>query len=210
MGRAISVTELLTKRRKLMKFEGVWKETMGCPELRGSIIVYGDSGNGKTRFVCQFCKYLTHFERVLLNSFEEGDSETLKQAFIDAGMEEVKHRIQLLDGEPLDELIDRLDRHKSPNVVVIDSVQYCGITYPQYKALRKRFPNKLFIWISHAQGKLPEGRTAQRIRFDCNVKIRVEGYRAFCQSRYGSTKPYYTIWEEGAAKYWAFPQNSDK
>ena len=201
MSRTISVTELLTKRRNIMEFEGAWKRAMGCPELKGSILVWGESGNGKTRFVLQFCKYLTRFERVLINNFEEGDSETMKHAFIEVGMEEVNNRIAFVDSEPFDEMVARLEKRKSPNVILIDSVQHSGITLDQYQTLKRQFPNKLFIYVSHNKGKHPDGAVANKIRFDSNVKIWVEGFRAICRSRYGSEEPY-TIWEEGAAKYW--------
>lgn len=201
MARAISVTELITKQRKIMQFEGEWKRVLGCPELRGCWLIYGDSGNGKTSFALQLCKYLSQFERVVYDSLEEGDSETMRMAFIQAGMEEVKNKIVLLDCESIEDLIERLSKHKSQNIIVIDSLQYTGITYTQYKALKKLFPNKLFIWISHMEGREPEGKTGRRIKYDCSIKIRVEGYRAFVTSRYGS-KGFYTIWEDGANEYW--------
>lgn len=195
--------ELLTKKRKILTFEGAWLDSIGSPELRGSWIVWGGSGSGKTRFTLQLCKYLTRFERVLYVSLEEGDGETIKRAFQEVAMEEVRNRIVLLDGESMDELIERLSKHKSPNVIVIDSLQYTGITYVNYKHLKQNFPGKLFIWISHADGKEPDGKTAKRIRFDSNVKIYVEGFRAMTVSRYGGGKPY-TIWEEGADEYSGF------
>lgn len=70
-----------------------------------------------------------------------------------------------------------------------------------YIALKKEFPNKLFIYISHADGKEPDGKLAKQIRYDSNVKIYVDGYIASCNSRYGGGEPY-TIWEEGAARVW--------
>ena len=56
MARAISVNQLLAKKRNLMPFEGVWLDIIGRPELAGSWFIYGSSGNGKTTFVLQLCK----------------------------------------------------------------------------------------------------------------------------------------------------------
>ena len=49
----------------------------------------------------------------------------------------------------------------------------------------------------------PKGKMADDIRFDCGVKIHTKGYRAYCQGRYtDDAEAYFTIWEEGAAKYY--------
>ncbi len=201
MSRAISVTELTATNFKSIPFEGHWQKSIGKPQLTGSWLVWGDSGNGKTRFVLQLCKYLTNFGRVAYNSLEEGASESMKTAFIETGMLQVKKKIVLLDKESIADLKKRLKRHKSPDVIVIDSIQYTGMNYKQYIELKEMFPKKLFILISHAEGKLPSGRVAKSIRFDAFVKIRVEGYKAFFVSRYGGGHPY-TIWKQGASEYW--------
>lgn len=201
MARAISVTELYKKKFNEMHFEGKWQEFIGNPELIGSWIIWGGSGNGKTRFTMQLCKYLAKFERVAYNSLEEGLSKSVQTAFRATNMYEVKNRVILLDAEPMEELIARLKKHKSPNIIVIDSIQYSGMSYNDYKNLRSQFPRKLFILISHADGKNPAGRVAKSIRYDAFVKILVEGYRAFPISRFGGGKPY-TIWEEGAKEYY--------
>lgn len=202
MSRAVSISELLNKTFKVLPFEGQWKASIGEPEMAGSWIVWGKSGNGKTRFTLQLCKYLTAFGKVAYNSLEEGASLSMRQAFLDTGMEAVKRRIVLLDGEAMDDLMQRLKKRRSPDVIVIDSIQYTGMNYETYRQLRKEFPKKLFILISHADGKEPSGRVAKSIRFDAFVKIYVEGYLAFPTSRYGGGKPY-TIWDEGSQKYWA-------
>lgn len=114
-------------------------------------------------------------------------------------MMEVRRKFVVLDKEPIDQLTERLERPKSPDIVCVDSLQYTGMSYEQYKALKERFPKKLFIWISHADGTLPEGRVAKKVRFDSNVKVFVQAYRAEPVSRYGGGKPY-IIWEEGYRK----------
>ena len=202
MARAISVNQLLTKRRKLMAFEGEWLDCIGMPELSGSWFIYGNSGNGKTTFVLQLCKYLSKFGRVAYNSMEEGDSESMRLAFMRTGMEACKRRIVLLDNEPLNELMERLRKHKSQKIIVIDSIQYSGMTYPEYKAMRNEFRGVLFIIISHAEGRKPADRRAESIRYDASVKIFIDGYKAYIMSRYrsGSSVKEYTIWEEEANK----------
>lgn len=199
MARAASLDQVLRTRFKVLPFEGEWKDSIGCPELTGSWIIWGNSGNGKTRFALQLCKYLCQFGRVAYDSLEEGVSVSLVKAIKETHMMEVRRKFVVLDKEPIDQLTERLEKPKSPDIVCVDSLQYTGMSYEQYKALKERFPKKLFIWISHADGTLPEGRVAKKVRFDSNVKVFVQAYRAEPVSRYGGGKPY-IIWEEGYRK----------
>lgn len=199
MARAASLDQVLRTRFKVLPFEGEWKDAIGCPELTGSWIIWGNSGNGKTRFALQLCKYLCQFGRVAYDSLEEGVSVSLVKAIKETHMMEVRKKFVVLDKEPIDQLTERLEKPKSPDIVCVDSLQYTGMSYERYKALKERFPKKLFIWISHADGTLPEGRVAKKVRFDSNVKVFVQAYRAEPVSRYGGGKPY-IIWEEGYRK----------
>lgn len=201
LNRAISVSQLESMKFNELQFEGAWHDFVGCPEIAGAWLIWGNSGNGKTRFALQLCKYLSQFCRVAYNSMEEGASKSMRKAFKEVGMADAKRRVILLDNEPIAELKERLKMRRSPDVVVIDSIQYTGMTYRDYVALRSEFRNKLFILISHAEGKNPAGRTAKSIRYDSFVKIWVEGYRAFALSRYGGGTPY-TIWQQGAEAYY--------
>ena len=193
--RALSVADVQAYNPKLIEFEGEWLEAIGKPELTGSWIIYGPSANGKTRFALQLAKNLATFKRTAYNSIEEGLSATIKRAIIETGMNDVARRFILLDKEPIIELAERLRKKKSPDVIIIDSLQYTGLKYSEYTALKDEFRNKLFIFISHAEGKQPRGNVAKSIKFDANVKIWVQGYTAFCESRYGGGKPF-TIWEK--------------
>ncbi len=199
MARAVSVSQLYSKKRKLLAFEGEMAASFGQPEMKGAWLIWGGSGNGKTTFIAQLSKYLTQFGRVAYNSLEEGDSESLKLTFKRVAMHEVGRKIIILS-ETMVELKKRLKKHKAPQIVVIDSSQYSQMTYKEYVEMRAEFPNVLFLIISHAEGKEPEGKVAKKIRYDAFVKIRVEGYMAFAASRYGGGKPY-VIWKEGADRY---------
>lgn len=203
MGKVFSVHQVISKKRKLMPFKGAFEDLIGNPELYGSWIVWGSSASGKTTFVMQLCKYLTQFGRVAYNSMEEGNSQSIKLALQRVGMMEVRRKFILLDDESIEELVERLRKPKAPHIVVIDSIQYSGMNYSQYKALRREFKDTLFIIISHAEGKEPAGKVAKQIRYDSFVKIRTELYAAFAASRYGGNGKPYIIWPERASKYHA-------
>lgn len=199
--RAYSVDDLYKMKFKTLPFEGEWLGLIGEPELTGCWIIYGDSGNGKTTFNLQLAKYLTNFGKVAYDTIEEGAKATFQRAFTKVNMKPCKGKLIVLNKEGYDELITRLDKPKSPNIIIIDSVQYFDADKRKIKAMINRYPNKLFIFISHVEGKKPYGTTARAVEYDADVKIRVEGFKAFPISRYGGTEPY-IIWKEGADDYW--------
>lgn len=198
--RAISVSDLLSKKYKLLPFDGDWYAAFEKPERSGCWFIWGNSGNGKTTFLLKVCKKLSEYERILYNSLEEGAAHTMQKAFLNAGLASVKRRLILVN-ETIEEMCERLDKDKSPNIIVIDSFQYTNLTFEKYRALVKRYPNKLFIINSQADGKKPEGRTAKRVMYDASLKIWIEGYRAFSKGRYIGPIGYYTIWDKGAKEY---------
>ena len=208
MARAISNKNVLTAKFEVAEFDGEFLASFGKPELRGAWLIYGGSGCGKTTFVLTVCKYLTRFRRVAYNSLEQGLSLSLQKTWERVGMQEAGSRIILLHKEQLNELSIRLRKKQSPDVIVIDSVHYLRrFNDSQYQKLREEFPDKLFIFVSHEKGGLPKGMMAQNIRYDADIKIRVEGYKAFVTTRYempelGEGGADFVIWEEGANKYW--------
>lgn len=208
MSRAISNKNVLTAKFEVADFEGEFLASFGRPELCGAWIIYGGSGCGKTTFVMQVCKYLTRFRRVAYNSLEQGLSLSLQKAWERVGMGEVGNRIILLNKEQLKDLRVRLSKKQSPDIIVIDSVHYLRrFNMDQYQNLRDDFPNKLFIFISHESAGMPKGTMAQNIRYDSDIKIRVEGYKAFVTTRYevaelGEGGADFVIWEQGAQEYW--------
>lgn len=199
---AKSVREIQNMKFDQFPFDGDWQKAFSRPERRGVWLVWGNSGNGKTSFVMQLCKYLCQFGRVAYNSLEEGASLTMKQTLERCGMMDVNRRFLLLNAESMEELNIRLHRQKSPDIVVIDSFQYTMMNFKQYKEFREANRKKLLIFISHADGKLPAGRSARSVMFNADLKIYVEGYRAFSKGRYIGPRKYFDIWPEEARRYW--------
>lgn len=199
--RALSIDNLNKKKYQSLTTNDEWQALIGEPELKGSWIIFGDSGNGKTTFALNLAKHLSKFKKVAYNSLEEGTKLSISRAIKRVDFTKVADNFRLLQGDSYKEINERCSKQKSADVFIIDSIQYFGIDKKQYKKLLIDHPTKLFIFISHAEGKLPQGTTAKAIRFDADVKIRVEGYKAFCMSRFGGGEPY-IIWKEGSDKYW--------
>lgn len=211
MSRAISNKNVLAAQFETADFDGPFLASFGRPELRGAWIIWGTSGSGKTTFTLQLCKYLAGFRRVAYNSLEQGLSLSLQRAWERVEMAEAGSNIILLNKENLPELRARLSKRKSPEIIVIDSVQYLTKFYvQQFNELKEDFPDKLFIFISQADkaGKDPAGSVAKHIRYDADIKIKVEGYKAFVTTRYedptkGEGGADFIIWQQGANDYWA-------
>lgn len=201
--RALTLEDVLSYQPKTLPFEDEWRDFVGVPETGSTWIIWGNSFNGKTRLALKLQKCIANFTKTVYNSLEEGLSQSLQQAVEEENFSEVKRNFQLWDKISIAEMKMKLHQKRSPEVIFIDSLQYAGMTYADYKALKKEFPRKTFIFISHADGKEPKGNVARSIRYDASVKIYVEGYKAFPQSRFGGGKEY-VIYEKGATEYWEF------
>jgi KaiC/GvpD/RAD55 family RecA-like ATPase len=199
--RAVTVDQILKQKFVDIELPDDFKKLLGEPERSGVWIIWGESFNGKTSFALQLAKACTKSGRVFYNTLEEGARKSMQKAMINQNMKEVKKRFQLGNRENIEILTERLLKKKSADIVFVDSIQYTEMTKRQYKTLKEKFPNKLFIFISHADGKHPEGSLAKFVKYDADVKIRVEGFKAICLSRLGGENNPYIINQERAAQY---------
>lgn len=202
MGRALTVTDILKVKHEGLKFSGAWADAFGEPERRGVWFIWGQSGSGKTSFTMQLCKELARFGKVAYDSLEEGDSLSMRNAIMRAGMADVKNNFLLLNCENMKDLTERLTKRKSPDFIVIDSFQYTQMSYKDYIKFKEANAQKLIIFISHADGHNPAGGSARSVMYDATMKIWVEGYKAFSKGRFFGPTAEYTIWEERAKQYW--------
>jgi len=207
---ARGVREVLSMKFDTFPFEGAFKDAFSTPERRGVWFIWGDSGNGKTTFAMQLAKELCKYGRVAYDSLEEGSSLTMRNTMLRCGMMEVNRRFLLLDAEPMEQLNIRLHRQKSPDIVFIDSFQYTQMSYRQYIEFKEANRNKLLIFISHADGKQPNGRAAKSVMYDATLKIRVEGFRAFSKGRFIGPVGHYDIDKVKAPRYWGEIHKEDE
>jgi len=204
MAIAISNRDVIKASFEAVEFEGVWKELIGTPELRGSWLIYGNSGCGKTTFALQLAKYLSNFRKVAYNPLEQGLSLSFQNSWNCVGMGDVGSRISVLDKEDMDDLRLRLAKRKSPEVVIIDSLTCLpGFGKKEYVSLVRSFPTKLFIFVAHERRGEPDPAIAITVRRLSEVKMFVEGYKVTATSRFREGgEGEYVIWEEGAERYW--------
>lgn len=200
--KALTVKNILNKKRHTFPFEGKWADAFGQPERTGVWFVWGRSGNGKTSFVMQLIEELCKYDRVAFDSLEEGDSLSMRQKLVRHGLDKTGSRLHILNAEPISDLRVRLSQRKSYNIIVIDSFQYTQMSYGDYIRFKEENKGKLIVFISHAKGSLPRGTAAEGVMYDATLKIWVEGFKAFSKGRFIGPTGEYTIWEEGAERYW--------
>jgi hypothetical protein len=203
MAKVLSAKQLSQKRYKFLgQLPAQIIHSFGRLTYNFTMTVWGKSGNGKSSFMMDFLKVLMPYGKVLYLALEEGFEVTTQMNVLrNLSVDEYKN-IQFADHSmTMDELKKRLKKKKSPRFIIVDSLQYWRITYEQYQELKEMFPNKTFLFISHAKGKEPDGFVAEKIRYDSAIKAHVQGFVVFISSRLGGNNPY-IVWEEGARKYW--------
>ena len=168
--RAYSPRDIAAKTYVTIPWGEKWSKVFGYPSITETWFVSGSSASGKSSFVMQLAKELCSYGSVLYLSYEEGVSKSFQ---------------------------DRIKR-KSAKFVIIDSFQYSNWSYEQAKTLADDFPRKCFIFISQEYKGQPLGKPAARLKYMAGMKVRVQGYKAYCQGRaIGEAGEAFTVWEDG-------------
>lgn len=200
MARAYSPTEILAKKYKLLQWSERWQQAFGNPETSGVWMIWGNSGNGKSSFTMQLVRELATIGKVFYNALEEGTRKTMQDNLKRSDIASVRRNV-LIGKESMADMGERISKRKRPQFYVIDSYQYARLTWRQYVEFKDKHPDVLLIFISHAEGKRPKGKAADDVKYDADLKIWVEGYKAISNGRYNPGGEY-TIWDDGANKYW--------
>lgn len=199
--RAYSPKEVLAKTYATLQWGGEWARAFGQPETNATWLIHGPSAAGKSSFVMQLAKELCRYGTVLYMSYEEGVGQSFQQRLARFRMKDVQGHFRIATTDTIEELTERLRRAKSPKFVIIDSFQKAEWEYPETIALIERFPRKCFIFISQEDKGQPMGKPAKRLKYYAGVKVRVAGYKAYCQGRFiPEAGVYYPVWEEGILK----------
>lgn len=208
MSKAISIANIEARRYSYIPFSDEFRQAFGNREKTGNWIVYGKAGQGKTRFVLELAKEFDRMGyKVLMASLEMGFCADFQKDLKESGIRSKTQKMVFVDSLTVKELDDMLGKQRSPDVVIVDSIQYFANQYDataeQIVSLRKKYRSKIFVYVSHVEGREVEGKTAYQVKRDSFVRIQVEGFRAIYIGRgKGGQTGYYTIWEEGSEKYW--------
>lgn len=203
--RAYSPKEIAAKKWVTLPWGEKWSEAFGFPAENASWFISGASAQGKSSFVMQLGKELCKYGLVLYMSYEERVNQSFQRRMDYLGMNEVQGRFRVITDDTIKELEERLAKPKSPKFIIVDSYQVAyddfGWTYPAAVALMRRFNRKCFIFISQEDKSEPTGKPARRLRYICDMKVRVMGYKAYCLGRsIGEAGNHYVVWKEGILK----------
>ena len=201
MKRAYSPKEIAKKTYKTLPWGGRWEEAFGLPEERATWFISGASASGKSSFVMQLAYELTHYGQVLYLSYEEGLNQSFQERLLRFELDKRQGWFRVVTNDTLDDLTARLKKRHSAKFVIIDSFQQAYWGYPETESLVKSFPKKSFIFISQEEKGQPTGKPARRLRYLADVKVRVQGFRAYCQGRFNpEAGNSFVVWEEGVLR----------
>lgn len=196
--RAYTIDNIEAMKYECLDWDDMWRTPFGNPAIDSSWFILGPSASGKSSFVMQLGRELCRKGPVLYVSYEEGVSMEFQRRLRYLHMHWVKDRFSVVTDDDYEELTERLSRPRSARFVIIDSFQYSGWTYEQAKKLVDSFPRKSFIFVSQEYKGQPLGKAAVRLRYMADMKVRVAGYKAYCQGRAtGDPGCYFTVWPEG-------------
>lgn len=198
MKRSYTPRDIAAKRWVTLPWGEKWSKPFGEPADNASWFISGASASGKSSFVMQLGKELCKYGLVLYLSYEEGVNQSFQRRMDYLKMDEVQGRFRVVTDDTYEELVARLRKPKSPKFVIVDSFQVSEWSYAQALELIRRFRRKCFIFISQEKKSAPMGSDAIRLRYICDMKVRVMGYKAYCQGRaIGEAGSYYVVWKEG-------------
>ena len=199
VSRAYSPREVSAKKWVTLPWGEEWSGPFGHPAENASWFISGASANGKSSFVMQLAKEFCKYGTVLYLSYEEGVSQSFQRRMGYLHMDEAQGKFRVATSDTFEELEARLEKPKSAKFVIVDSFQVSGWdNYDMAVALMRRFPRKCFVFVSQEDKSQPTGKPARRLRYICDMKVRVMGYKAYCMGR--STEnagSYYVVWKEG-------------
>ena len=196
--RAFSPKEVLAKKYKVLPWNETWSGPFGHVPDNETWFISGASASGKSSFVMKLAKELCNYGTVLYLSYEEGINQSFQERLRREKMNEVQGRFRVVTNDKFDTLMRRLKRPKSAKFIIIDSFQDSKLSFEQAEELIDTFPRKSFIFISQEYKGQPLGKPAGRVKYKAGIKIRVVGYKAYCQGRFtGNPGSYYAVWEEG-------------
>lgn len=183
------------KKFKLMGLKGEFAPHLGGIPFAFQMIIFGNSGNGKTEYCIRLAKSLAKHGKVAWLSYEQGHGYDLQTAVNRNKMHDVNGQFYIIDPNEsrndgksyLEELDDYLSKRNSPDFIFIDSVDYTGFNFDDYKHLKNKYgKRKAFIFISHANGKRPKTAIGERILYDGGIGVYVDKFIGFIsKNRFG-------------------------
>lgn len=163
----ISLSELKNMTFQTLDFTDEWKDIFNNPQGNFKMMIYGESGHGKSYFAAKFAEYLSNnFGKVLYNAAEEGLNKGLqmKMAQLDSKYMDIGHY-----GD-----FDKLKRAMKPyKFVIIDSVNEMNLKPNELKELFDMDKRRGIIYIMQVT-KQGEFKGDNQFKHDADIIVRIE------------------------------------
>jgi len=205
--KVLGVDQFHKKKYKIMPYDGRHIGALGRIPYNFVMVIYGESGNGKTECAVQLAKDLTPHGKAAWLSYEQGHGFDLHTASSRNKMEEVSGKFMVIDPNEgrkpgktfLQELDEYLSKRGSPRFIFIDSLDYTRFTWEDYVYLKEKYgKTKSFIFIAHATGSKPKLRITEQIYYDGGIAWLVKNYMIWPKkNRFGGFEPS-PVWEQKA------------
>lgn len=136
----LTAQEMATRKLDLLNFTSFWLILFGKPGKNFTMMFYGEPHNGKTIFLLKLAQYLAeNFGNVLYVSSEEFASTTMTQK-VNEFLNPLPTRLHFAEN-----LTD--PKLSGYDYIILDSVNDLKLKLNDYKDIRKKHPNKAFIFI---------------------------------------------------------------
>jgi hypothetical protein len=165
----ISLSQMKEKNFDIYNFSEEYANLMGNPSKNFSMIIYGESGHGKSTWSIDFSNYLAlNFGKLLYNSSEEGFSYSLQNKLSKYDNE----NIEISEFKRFKDLKATIRGNKY-NFVVIDSLNDMELTEEQFTELINMGIGIIFILQATKGGNF---KGSNKFAHDTDIRIKLENY----------------------------------
>jgi hypothetical protein len=176
----MSSEQMMNYEYRELPFSGRWEAFIGKPSANFHALIWGKPKQGKSYLAVAFAKYLSNFGSVLYIAAEEGFSATLKKKIADFGL--TNSRVEFANFKRPENIIDFV-RNNHYDFIVIDSVNFVGMTPEQVEVVKDLAPESGVITVQQAT-KTGQARGSMEFAHNADIIIEVIEGVAYAMGRF--------------------------
>jgi hypothetical protein len=162
----VSLSELNDMSFPTLSFSGEWEQTFGHPQSYFKMMIYGESGNGKSYYAARLAEYLANNHgKVLYNAAEEGLNKSLQLK-----MSKLKSKYMDIGSYTN---FEELKAVRGYRYLVIDSVNEMQLKPSQLRELCEMDKKRGIIYIMQVT-KGGDFRGDNQFKHDADIIVKVE------------------------------------